>query len=223
LWRKIGIVIDNSAPTSQQLIVFARYPEPGKVKTRLIPTLGAVGAANLQCQMTEHTLLQARKLREFESLTIDIHYTGGEQQPQPIDWLGADLTYHQQPAGDLGIKMAHAFASGFAAGSERIVTIGTDCPGLTPALLQMAFRQLYDRDLTIGPALDGGYYLIGLRRSIPALFAGIEWGSDRVFAQTMAIADRHNLTVSQLLPLADIDRPEDLPVWYAAISDINDR
>jgi uncharacterized protein len=223
LWRKIDIVIDNLEPNPQQLIVFARYPEPGKVKTRLISAVGAVGAANLQRQMTEHTLLQARQLREIEPVTIDIHVAGGERQSQSIEWLGTDLTYHQQPDGDLGTRMAHAFARAFAAGSERVVLIGTDCPGLTPPLLQMAFDRLHTHDLTIGPALDGGYYLIGLRRAIPGLFVGIEWGSDRVFSQTMAIAEHHNLTVAQLVPLADIDRPEDLPVWQAAISSSNDR
>jgi uncharacterized protein len=210
---EIGIVIEKLDLTPQKLIIFTRYPEPGKVKTRLISALGAVGAATLQRQMTEHILNQARKLQEIESLTIDIHFTGSDRQQQTIDWLGTDLTYHQQREGDLGMKMAHSFARAFEAGIERIVLIGTDCPGLTPALLQMAFRQLCTHDLAIGPALDGGYYLIGLRRSIPALFEGIEWGSDRVFAQTIAIADRYNLSIAQLLPLADIDRVEDLPVW----------
>ncbi|MBE9193198.1 TIGR04282 family arsenosugar biosynthesis glycosyltransferase [Gloeocapsopsis crepidinum LEGE 06123] len=198
----------NSFP--EHLIVFTRYPEPGKAKTRLIPALGAAEAAQLQRQMTEHTLLQVSKCDR--SLTVEVRFADGNLKLMQ-EWLGHHLNYQPQGEGDLGTKIKHSLAAAFARGSQRVVTIGTDCPGITAELLAMAFHQLHECDLVLGPAIDGGYYLIGVSRLIAELFNNISWGSAAVLQQTQAIAQKLNLSVAMLPPLADVDRPEDLVVW----------
>ncbi|PPS40712.1 TIGR04282 family arsenosugar biosynthesis glycosyltransferase [Chroococcidiopsis sp. TS-821] len=198
-------------PLQEHLIVFTRYPEPGKAKTRLIPHLGAVAAAQLQRQMTEHTLLQVSKLGD-RSLTVEVRFVDGNLELMQ-QWLGTDIDYQPQGEGDLGERIKRALAAAFARGSQKIITIGTDCPGITAKLLVTAFEQLHEYDLVLGPAIDGGYYLIGLKRLIAELFDDIAWGSDVVLQQTQAIAQQLNLSVALLPPLADVDRPEDLVVW----------
>lgn len=200
---------------TEKLVIFTRYPEPGKTKTRLIPALGPEGAADLQRQMTEYTLQQAKKLSYFhrENLDIEICFAGGDEAKMQA-WLGRgeQITYHPQSAGDLGVRMLAAFTEAFNIGMERVIMIGVDCPDLDAAILKQAFDQLQFHDLILGQAADGGYYLIGLRRLIPELFAGIDWGSDRVLAQTLAIAKKLGVSWQLLPELADIDRPEDLHI-----------
>ena len=209
-------------PARELLIVFTRYPEPGRAKTRLIPALGALRAATVHRQMTEHTLLQVRKLHSTRSISIAVHFDGsGDRQMQ--DWLGADLGYQSQSSGDLGGRMARSFDDAFQAGIERVSIIGTDCPELDAELMGRAFDELLTHDLVLGPAIDGGYYLIGLRYFIPELFVDISWSTDRVLVQTVAIADKLNLSVGYLPILADVDRPEDLPIWEQIGSKIEDR
>jgi len=191
------------------LIIFTRYPEPGKTKTRLIPLLGAEGAARLQRQMTEQTLAQVKELKAFRPLSVEVHFAGGNQQLMQ-DWLGSDIIYRQQSDGDLGRRMALAFKDSFSAGMTSVVIIGTDCPDLNAQLMVKAFHALEQNDLVLGPALDGGYYLIGLRRLIPELFRGISWSTAEVLEQTISIAQRLDLAIAFLPLLNDIDRPEDL-------------
>ncbi len=197
---------------TETLIVFTRYPEPGKTKTRMIPALGAEGAANLQRQLTEHTLKQVKKLQSSRSVSLEFHFAGGNQQLMR-EWLGENLTYYPQQTGDLGERMNSAFAQAFAAGINRVVTIGIDCPDIDESLLNQAFELLKQKDLVLGSAEDGGYYLIGLSRLIPELFVGIDWGSDRVLRQTTNIANKLGLEFDYLTTLNDIDRPEDLYIW----------
>lgn len=197
----------------ERLIIFTRYPEPGRTKTRMIPALGAVGAATLQRQMTEYTLAQAQLLQSFYPVSIEVRFAGGDKQLMQ-DWLGHDIDCLAQGEGDLGDKMANSLLCAFQNQIESVAIIGSDCPGLTPELMAQAFQQLHQgSDLVLGVALDGGYYLIALSRFIPELFTGISWGSDRVLQQTVAIAQKLNLTTTYLPPLADVDRPEDLSIW----------
>lgn len=198
------------------LIIFTRYPELGKAKTRLIPALGATGATELHRQMAEHTLAQVRDLRSRLPVAIEIQFTGSEQS-QMSAWLGADLEYRQQGRGDLGDRLSQAVVSAFDRGYQSVVIIGTDCPDLDASILEMAFQQLQHHDLVLGAAADGGYYLMGLRRYYPELFQEIAWSSDRVLAQTCTIAQQLGLQVSSNLPvLRDVDYPEDLAVWQRA-------
>ncbi|MEB3359157.1 MAG: TIGR04283 family arsenosugar biosynthesis glycosyltransferase [Synechococcales bacterium] len=197
---------------TDHLIIITRYPQVGATKTRLIPALGARGAAELQRQMAEHTLAQAQQLMAQRSASVEIRYSNGSPS-QMAQWLGQQWQYCPQGEGDLGDRLIRAFTSAAQEGKQRILAIGIDCPELDTARLALALDTLEHHDLVLGPALDGGYYLIGLQRPIPDLFQGIDWGTDRVLAQTLAIAHRLGLTVAQLPPLADVDYPDDLPIW----------
>lgn len=217
----LSLLVPPPKMVKQHLIIFTRYPEPGKTKTRMIGALGAVGAALLQSQMTEHTLAQARQLQNFHPVSVEVRFAGGDKQLMQ-DWLGHDIDCLSQGEGDLGQKMANSFISAFQKQIESVAIIGSDCPDLTPTLIAQAFQQLYlGSDLVLGVALDGGYYLIAINRFIPELFMGISWGSDRVLQQTVAIAKQLNLAISYLPPLADVDRPEDLPIWEQSQKNVN--
>jgi len=200
----------------QHLIIFTRYPEPGKTKTRLIPALGSIGAANLQQQMTEHTVFQARELQKANDISVEVRFAGGSLQLMQ-DWLGSTLVYQSQGEGDLGGRMARSLADAFQKSAEQVIIIGTDCPSLTNQMMATAFQKLQIVDLVLGPAMDGGYYLIGLRRLIPELFANIDWGTSQVLQQTMSIAEKSQVSHLSLPVLADVDRPEDLSIWQQVL------
>jgi hypothetical protein len=194
------------------LVVFTRFPEPGKSKTRLIPALGPEGAADLQRQMCEHTLTWVRRWKERFSGSLQVHFTGSSEESFR-KWLGPDLSFRPQAKGDLGGRMARAFRQGFQEGMEKVVIVGTDCPGLSEDFAQQAFARLDQSEVALGPAKDGGYYLIGLRRPVEELFRGVPWGTGGVLAKTREIARNLDLRVFLLESLEDVDRPEDLPVW----------
>ncbi|WP_353931327.1 TIGR04282 family arsenosugar biosynthesis glycosyltransferase [Okeanomitos corallinicola TIOX110] len=196
----------------QHIIIFTRYPEPGKTKTRLIPALGDMGAASLQKQMTEHTLSQVRKLTTTSAITVEVRFSGGSCELMQ-NWLGLDLLYKNQGEGDLGQRMMRSLTDAFANNCEQVIIIGTDCPGLDCQILISALEKLQGCELVLGPAIDGGYYLIGLRQLVPELFSNIPWGTAQVFSQTVEIAQKLNLSSAYLSSLADVDRPEDLIVW----------
>lgn len=205
-------MLQSLAILQQHLIIFTRYPEPGKTKTRLIPALGTLGAANLQKQMTEYTISQVKALQKEINLSIEVRFAGGDLQLMQ-DWLGTDLVYQPQGDGDLGLRMTRSLYDSFQGHAEQVVIIGTDCPGLNFQILTQAFEQTHTVDLVIGPAIDGGYYLIGLRRFIPELFINIDWGSAQVLHQTVEMSKQLNLSYHYLPQLADVDRPEDLSIW----------
>lgn len=206
-------MLNNSTISNKQhLIIFTRYPEPGKTKTRLIPALGAQGAANLQRQMTEYTLSQVQKLQAISPTIVEIRFAGGNLQLMQ-GWLGENFIYQPQGAGDLGQRMEQSLQNALQNGAQKVVFIGIDCPGVNAEILATAFKNLDTYDLVIGPAVDGGYYLIGLKRYIPKLFANIDWGTATVLQRTINIAQQLSLSQVQLLPLADVDRPEDLIIW----------
>ncbi len=194
---------------SERLLILTRLPVAGQVKTRLIPVLGAEGAAALHQRLAERTLATCRALARNRRIIIEVWYTGGNARAARA-WLGKGIAYRRQPAGDLGRRMALAFAMSFADNARRVVLVGTDCPGLSAELLAQAFVDLAMVDVVLGPAADGGYYLIGLAKELPQLFMDIDWGTDLVLEQTSDAIARHGLSY-QLLPcLADVDRPADL-------------
>lgn len=197
------------------LIIFSRYPEAGRSKTRLIPALGASGAARLHEDMTRHTLTTAVELARNYPVRVEVHFAGGDEGLMR-QVFGGDFPYLPQVAGDLGKKMRTALQGALKQGLNRAVVIGTDCPDLTASRLRQAFEALETRELVLGPAPDGGYYLIGCRRVWPELFADIPWGTEQVWSRTLAAARGAGLSPYVLEPLPDVDRPEDLPVWEAA-------
>jgi len=202
------------------LIVFTRYPEPGKSKTRLIPALGPEGAADLHRQMCEHTLSWARRMQSGSEVSVEI-YIDGEGQDLFRKWLGDDVLYRPQGKGSLGARMNRAFQDSFHAGMAKVIIVGTDCPGISEGPVQEAFLALEENDLVLGPANDGGYYLIGLRRPAEDLFKGIPWGTEKVLARTLEVAQRLGLRTFLLGPLGDVDRPEDLHLWEEAMKSQN--
>ncbi|EGJ33777.1 MAG: glycosyltransferase [Moorea sp. SIO1G6] len=194
---------------TERLIIFSRYPEPGKTKTRMIPALGADGAAKLQRRMTEHTVAQVKEFTTGRPVSVEIHFAGGNQQLME-NWLGSNLVYKPQSDGDLGKRITTAFQLSFAESMTKVVIIGIDCPDLNSSVMNQAFEALDNHDLVLGAAKDGGYYLVGLSRLIPELFVGVNWGTSEVLQQTVDIANSLNLTIGMLSELTDVDRPEDL-------------
>ena len=125
------------------------------------------------------------------------------------EWLG-DFKYVAQSDGDLGDRMKQAFQLGFDQGCDRIVMTGTDCPAIDAGLIDRAFSILNQTDVVFGPAIDGGYYLIGLRKQVLELFSTIAWSTASVLKDSLAIVNDLNLSYELLEILPDIDRPEDL-------------
>ncbi|MGM0486767.1 MAG: TIGR04283 family arsenosugar biosynthesis glycosyltransferase [Planctomycetota bacterium] len=199
----------------RRLTIFTRYPEPGKTKTRLIPALGPEGAAEIQRNMTGYTLDWVRELAGRFPMSVEVRFEGGDAEKMAA-CFGGRVLYRPQDPGDLGCRLAAAFAEAFGEGAQQMVIIGTDCPDITPELIRESFERLATRDLVLGPAADGGYYLIGLRHPAPELFTGIPWGSRRVLEDTLRRAGELAFSVSLLKELSDVDRPEDLAVWHRA-------
>ena len=200
-------------PQQDIVLLFTRYPQPGLSKTRLIPILGDQGAADLQRRMTERIVDRISHLAADRPLGLEIHYDGGDHSLMNA-WLGKSRLYKQQADSDLGTRMACAITAHLRT-KEAIVLTGSDCPGITSTLLAEALEALRREDMVIGPACDGGYYLIGVNGgldmdTVSSLFTDIPWGSKTVFADTMAKAELHQLTCHILPELHDIDRPEDL-------------
>lgn len=192
----------------RRLIVFTRFPQVGRVKTRLIPALGADGAAQLHREMTVHTLGCASELGRQHGIEIEVWFADANIEAMQRTF-GKDLRYLHQGEGDLGQRIVNAIGDRI----ENTVVIGTDCPELSARHVLAAFAFLQSHDVVLGPATDGGYYLIGLNRPLPELFRGIAWGTDSVCVETRQIAADRKLSVASLDSLSDIDRPEDLSIW----------
>ncbi len=198
--------------SSERLILFTRYPEPGKTKSRLIPLLGPHGAADLQKQMTEHVLARTTGFVSNRRIDMEVRYEGGNQGLME-KWLGSHISYRSQGRGDLGTRMARAFSQAFDQGRKRVVIVGSDCPGINETTVRTAFDLLDQFDLVLGPANDGGYYLIGLRQEKAKLFEDVPWGTAEVGARTLEIAIQLGLRWVKIEPLDDVDRAEDIEVW----------
>jgi len=205
------------------LILFGRYPEPGRVKTRLIPYLGAAGAAQLQKYLTEKVTQTARAISYLSD--IYFFYEGGSKKYFK-KWLGKDIFYARQSGQHLGERMKNAIISVRNKGYKRAVLIGTDILNVTPEHIKKAFYELEKRELVIGPSDDGGYWLIGmdLRKPFLEVFDGIEWGTEKVLSQSVDIIKRANKSFQFLETLTDIDTIQDIkktrlkmPIPYVSV------
>jgi len=200
-------------PRIPHILVFARYPAPGRAKTRLIRALGTEGAARLHRRLTEHVAGVARAARNVATpgtgVEITVCCTGAPRRAFRT-WLGMDFHYASQGPGDLGARMARAFNRAFRKGAISAVLIGTDVPGITSDILHQALQALQGNDTVLGRAADGGYYLIGMRSLFPGMFDHVDWGTGRVYEQTRGHIRRLGLTCADLPVLQDVDRPEDL-------------
>jgi uncharacterized protein len=204
-------------PRTPHILIFSRYPAAGRVKTRLIRPLGPKGAARLHRRMTEHVVgiaIAARNTADPETgLEITVCCTGAPRG-RFRTWLGKDPQYARQGTGGLGARMKRAFDRAFRKGAGSAILIGTDVPGITSDILQHAFQALHANDIVVGPAIDGGYYLIGMKAPFPGIFESVDWGTGIVYEQTRDRIRRLGLTCADLPPLQDVDRPEDLAVVY---------
>lgn len=193
------------------LAVFARTPVAGACKTRLIPHLGPHGAAAVACQLGRHTLAEADAWRAAAATDGAVTlWLAGEPADLPTTWK-TTATLAAQPAGDLGQRLEAAIQTEFDRGAQRVVVIGTDCPGVDRHRLADAFRALDQTDVVLGPALDGGYTLIGLRHPHPELFRQMPWSTEHLLHATHSRLRQLNLTWTELATLGDIDTPDDLP------------
>lgn len=193
--------------TAVRLLVFAKAPVPGRVKTRLIPTLGADGAARLAAHLLGLALQQAQRAAVGP---VELCMSPAPGTPE---WAGIalpdTLETSDQGEGDLGARMARAARRSLDAG-EAVLLTGTDCPELTAARLAEAARQLASHDAVLIPATDGGYPLLGLARFDASLFAGMPWSTDAVARLTLERLAALGWRVWVGPPLNDIDTPEDL-------------
>ncbi|NNL30463.1 MAG: DUF2064 domain-containing protein, partial [Gemmatimonadetes bacterium] len=196
------------AGTTRVVGVFAKAPVPGRVKTRLAADVGDLAAVEIYRTLGRMTVDALRggdyRLVVFgtpadsASLTSIAHWLGPE-----------DIEVHPQPDGDLGHRMARAVEHALD-DAQAVVIVGTDIPGIDEETVDEAFRLLRDHDVVVGPATDGGYYLVGLTRPRPELFAGIEWSTPRVLPQTLERIAARRLTVALLTAKSDVDTADDL-------------
>jgi rSAM/selenodomain-associated transferase 1 len=202
---------NRPTPMPNHLLIFARHPVLGQGKTRLASAIGAAAALEVYDELLAHTRTAADGVAAVKTLWL-----AGEAPASGsafAQWVG--YAPQPQPAGDLGQRMHQAFLMAFAAGATAAVVIGTDCPELTSAHLAEAFRQLATHDVVVGPALDGGYYLLGMRQLVPDFFVNKLWSTPFVLGETLADANRLGLRVARLPPLADVDTAKDLAAWRA--------
>ncbi len=193
--------------TSALVMVFARLPEAGRVKTRLAASLGAGVAAGLYAAFVADLLARLRA----SGLRLSVGYSPSEAGEAVGRWLpGTDL--FAQEGADLGERMKNAFMRAFAQGRQRVVLVGSDLPDLPARAFSRALEALETRDAVLGPARDGGYYLIGFTRRgfAPLVFSGPAWGGPDVLAHTQRLLSRAGASFSLLFPWSDVDTPQDL-------------
>lgn len=188
------------------LIIFVRAPELGKVKTRIAATLGAEEALRIYQRLLQHTLSITQPL----AIEKFVFYAG--TIPAQDLWSDAGYARFHQQGSDLGARMREAFRFLFGRQFEKVGIIGSDCYELTTAILEEAFRAVSEDQVVLGPARDGGYYLLGLPGPIPGLFSGIEWSTPHVFRTTKEKALAAGFGVHELALLSDVDEAADVPV-----------
>ena len=185
------------------LIIFVRNPEPGKVKTRLAATLGDEKALHIYKDLLHHTRSVSRQstAHKFVFYHNEIDWDD--------EWNEPDFNKRLQCNTNLGGKMRRAFKEVFSAGYDKAIIIGSDCFELTTALIESAFLYLDDKDVVIGPASDGGYYLLGMKRMHSCFFSNKQWSTASVYAATLQDAATHGLSITSLPVLTDVDTEAD--------------
>ncbi|MFP4607458.1 MAG: TIGR04282 family arsenosugar biosynthesis glycosyltransferase [Thiohalospira sp.] len=201
--------------TGPRLQLFARAPVAGAAKTRLIPALGAAGAARLQARLLRRALAVLEGVDErVPGLERELWCHPDTDHPAFRAAAGQGFRLRAQVGGDLGERMAGALEAALAEGAPSAVLVGSDCPGLTAGPVADAFDELAaGADAVLGPAVDGGYYLVGLRRPARALFTGIPWGGPEVAAATRTRAAAAGLALAEVATLQDLDTPADLAAF----------
>lgn len=202
-------MIDDSPNFCPAIVVMVKTPHPGKVKTRLQPFLTAEQSASLAACFMQDTVLKVRKLTA--NIIIGFAPAGGQTELQAI--LGENLLWAEQIGDNLGERIESVIGFAESNGFGPIITIGTDSPSLPVSQIQTAIEYFRSKEteLVLGPSADGGYYLIGLRKSIPGIFENILWSSPTVFEQTVKNAESAGVSrIKKLSIWDDVDTPQDL-------------
>lgn len=186
-----------------RLALFARYPVAGEAKTRLIPAVGCKRAAEIHRVLTERTIAL---LQEQRDCTVELFYTGAPESAFR-NWLGEGFFLREQVEGGLTERLLAALDP------VPVIFFGADTPDLAPSHVAAAVAALTTHDVVIGPADDGGYYLIGFRQPYRFLLTDMPWSTARVWPETLRRLDAHGVVPAMLEPLGDCDRPEDLVRW----------
>ncbi len=190
------------------LILFIKNPIPGKTKTRLAATVGDEMALKMYSALTEWTREQAQGLGD--EVTRYLYYSN--EVIADDGWPESQFEKKLQKGNGLGERMERAFTECFGQGHEKVVVIGSDCPGVTTAYLRESFAALEAAEVVIGPAADGGYTLLGTTSLQVSFFRDMEWSTDRVYQQTLARAEAASLKFTRLATLVDVDHLED---WHS--------
>ncbi len=188
----------------EALIIFVKNPKIEKVKTRLANDIGEENATKVYRLLQDHTREVAIKAGKFNALFY------GKEIDDEDDWTEEYFDKLIQRKGDLGIKMANAFYQMIKDGFESMVLIGSDCYDISEDHIKEAFQALQENDVVLGPAEDGGYYLIGMKDFHPRLFADKKWSSETVFTDTVTTIEELGLSYFELEKLSDIDYLKDL-------------
>jgi len=194
------------------IIVFTRFPVEGKVKTRLAKNMGNKFTVSFYKTCAEHTFSELLKVKKYN---VDIYLFCSEENEmtEVINWTKNKFSYHFQQGDNLGLRMLNAFKFVFEKGYKKVIIIGTDAPDISMNLVQSAISVLGNYTVVIGPANDGGYYLLGFRSKLIDLFSGIEWSTDSVLDNTVEKLNRSKTNYFMLNELTDIDTLEDLQNW----------
>lgn len=200
------------------LIIFAKSPRLGAVKTRLQSELSANKIRRLYIAFLHDTLSAALQARAARRRVIAFTPRDGKDSlHRAIGRVAAEFDFVPQREGDLGIRMEHAFSESFARRATRTVIIGTDSPSLPSSYVEDAFAALKRNDLVLGPSMDGGFYLVGIRRAaacralaLKRLFHRVDWSTNRVLQQTIRNAKRDRLRIHLLPPWYDVDDADSL-------------
>ncbi len=193
------------------LLYFVKYPTLGEVKTRLAKTVGDREAAKLYRDLVEKNLKVMMPLYQQKICDLAIVFDPPEKGNGFKSWLALSCGYFPQSVGDLGERLSFAFHVAFEQGGRRVMALGSDTLGLTTDIIQQGFEALHSHDVVVGPAEDGGYYLIGLSHFQPKLFEGIAWSTSEVLPQTYKAISNLRLSYQTLCPLEDLDEMKIAP------------
>ena len=196
-----------------KLIIFVKAPRPGTVKTRLAQSIGSKAACAAYCEMVQKMIQELSPLKD-----VQLRFCPDDAREEFRQWQAPDWELQPQGEGDLGERLQAAFEQAFAGGALRVLVIGSDCPAITIEDIRAAWAALETFDLVLGPARDGGYWLIGLTRLHRQLFEGIAWSTETVLRETLARARSAGLTVKLLRELNDVDTLADWEQFKAVLS-----
>jgi rSAM/selenodomain-associated transferase 1 len=212
------VTVTSPESLKRALIVFVKAPIPGEVKTRLIPHLTSIEAANLYKCFVMDVIKSASAVRSQPKINVAYQ---SHPKASDISWLGLknppDLI--KQEGRSLGERLIHAFGIAFGRGAKHVIIIGSDSPNLPTHYLEAAFTALNEADVVLGPALDGGYYLVGLSRPCLKLFEDVSWSNDQIFERTSQNATRYGYTLKVLPSHYDIDTIDDLQRLHLELND----